>query len=77
MDTESEPIRITNWITAVIGAFVGGAIMYLQTNDWRAAAIAVLTAAGPLVAAAEVARQKVVSPKTLEDKLNVTVAQLK
>lgn len=76
MDTESEPIRVTNWITAIVSAVIGGAIMYLQTNDWRLSAITVLTAAGPLVAAAEVARQKVVSPKTLEDKLNVTVAQL-
>jgi uncharacterized membrane protein YjjP (DUF1212 family) len=77
MDTEKEPVRVTNYVTAVAAAVIGGVIMYLQTNDWRASVIAVLTAVIPLVSAAEVARTKVASPRTLETKLGVKLESLK
>lgn len=77
MDTKNEPIRLTNWITAVVTALIGAVVMYLQTNDWRASAIVALTAVGGLVTAGEVGREKVVSPLTLEQKTGMTLDQLK
>lgn len=76
VSSETEPIRITNWITALILAILGAAIMYIQTSDWKAAALSALTAASGLVGAGEIARQKVVSPQTLELNTGKTVDQL-
>jgi uncharacterized membrane protein YjjP (DUF1212 family) len=77
MDSQTEPVRLTNWITAVITALIGAAIVYLQTNDWRASALAALAAVSGLVGAGEVARQQVVSPRTLELSTGKTLDQLK
>jgi hypothetical protein len=77
MDTNSEPVRVTNWITAAVTAVIGAAIVYLQTNDWRAAALSALAAAAGLVGAGEVARQQVVSPRTLELNTGKKLDQLK
>lgn len=72
----AEPIRLTNLVTGVIMAGIAAVIMYLQTSDWKAAAISALTAVSGLVAASEVGRQKVVSPETLMRETGKTVSQL-
>lgn len=73
---ENEPIRLTGIVTGVISAAIGGIVLYLQTNDWKASLATALIAVGGVVATVEASRKKVVSPATLERNTGQTIDQL-
>ena len=75
-NSETEPLRLTSLVTSAIAAVIGGLVMYLQTSDWKAAAITVLLTVGGIVTTAESARGKVVSPATLERNTGKTIEDL-
>lgn len=76
LNSESEPIRLTSFVTGLITAVIGALIMYLQTNDWKAAAITALVAISGILGTAEAARGKVVSPASLERNTGKTIDQM-
>lgn len=76
LNAETEPIRVTSIVTGIVTAVIGAAVMYLQTSDWKSAAITALLAVGGIVTTAEAARGKVVSPATLERNTGKTIDQL-